>query len=326
MSKVCSALAVAAPFSFLIAVAPAAAQTASRAWVSGHGTDAAGCGAPTAPCRSLQYAHDHIVAAGGEIDILDPAGYGAITITKAVSIVNDGVGTAGVQAASGNAITVNAGINDVIYLRGLNIDGQQASGANGILLTKALELTIDNCVVRHFSNAGVLLQPPNLESSIGVAILDSLIADNSQVGVKFEPSAGSPQVLATLDRVRVINNGGNGIVVSPMNGSTRFAILNSEISHNGVHGVELDGNTTSLATNGSVKLDSSHLTLNSSDGFLVQNGIDAHVGNSDISENFGHGINIQTTGSGGVFSTGDNRIVDNVDANVSGTLTSEPLQ
>src|SRR5476649_2443855 len=85
---------------------PAASLAASRAWVSGHGVDQAGCGAPTAPCRSLQYAHDHIVAAGGEIDILDPAGYGAITITKAISIVNDGVGTAGVQAAGSNAIDI----------------------------------------------------------------------------------------------------------------------------------------------------------------------------------------------------------------------------
>src|SRR5471030_2519696 len=72
---------------------PAVAQI-NRAWVSGHGVDQAGCGAPTSPCRSLQYAHDQAVNAGGEIDILDPAGYGALSITKGISIVNDGVGTA----------------------------------------------------------------------------------------------------------------------------------------------------------------------------------------------------------------------------------------
>src|SRR5471030_1897688 len=95
---------------------------ANRAWVSGHGVDQAGCGSPTAPCRSLQYAHDNIVA-GGEIDILDPAGYGAISISKAISVVNDGVGTAGVQATSGNAITINTPPGDSVYLSGLNIDG-----------------------------------------------------------------------------------------------------------------------------------------------------------------------------------------------------------
>ena len=85
-------------------------RSANRAWVSGKGIDQAGCGAPTSPCRSLQYVHDNIIVDGGEIDILDPAGYGAIVITKAISIVNDGVGTAGVQATSGNAITVTGGL------------------------------------------------------------------------------------------------------------------------------------------------------------------------------------------------------------------------
>src|SRR5476651_1203685 len=115
------------------AIGLTSAQGASnRAWVSGHGVDQAGCGAPVSPCRSLQYAHDSAVNAGGEIDILDPAGYGAITITKSVSIVNDGVGTAGVQATSGNAITINAGPTDAVYLRGLNVDGVNFAGLNGI--------------------------------------------------------------------------------------------------------------------------------------------------------------------------------------------------
>src|SRR5471032_915995 len=99
---------VAATIILLVACGPACASS-NRAWVSGHGVDQVGCGAPTAPCRSLQYAHDNIVAPGGEIDILDPAGYGAVTITKAISIVNDGVGTAGVQASQGEAINIQAG-------------------------------------------------------------------------------------------------------------------------------------------------------------------------------------------------------------------------
>src|SRR5476649_372899 len=109
---------------------PAHAVVGNRIWVSGHGVDHAGCGAPTAPCRSLQYAHDTLNS-GGEIDILDPAGYGAVTITKAISIVNDGVGTAGVQATSGSAITINAGAGQSVLLKGLNIDGL-GSALNGI--------------------------------------------------------------------------------------------------------------------------------------------------------------------------------------------------
>src|SRR5471032_3273178 len=149
-----------AAFAFgLIPAQSWAVGTANRVWVSGHGVDQAGCGAPAAPCRSLQYAHDNAVVAGGEIDILDPAGYGAVTITKSISIVNDGVGTAGVQASSGNAITINAGPNEAVYLKGLNIDGVQETGANGIVFNSGADLTVTNCVVRHFSSDGIVLQP-----------------------------------------------------------------------------------------------------------------------------------------------------------------------
>src|SRR5450631_3475186 len=133
MARIRQAAALCAALLLATLSCAANAQVAPRAWVSGHGVDAAGCGAPTNPCRSFQYTHDHIVAAGGEIDILDPAGYGAITITKAISIVNEGVGEAGVQALSGaTAININAGPTDVINLRGLTVAGN-GSGNVGIL-------------------------------------------------------------------------------------------------------------------------------------------------------------------------------------------------
>ena len=62
----------------------------TRTWVSGKGTDAGAC-TVTAPCRTFAFALTQ-TNAGGEIDVLDPAGYGAVTIAKAISIVNDGVG------------------------------------------------------------------------------------------------------------------------------------------------------------------------------------------------------------------------------------------
>src|SRR5471030_101150 len=126
----------------LLAAPTTGAQAATRAWVSGHGTDAAGCGAPTAPCRSFQYVVSSVIAPGGEIDVLDPAGYGAVTITHAISIVNDGVGTAGVQASSGAAITISAGPSDSVYLRGLNVDGLHFAGTYGVDDQSAGILTI----------------------------------------------------------------------------------------------------------------------------------------------------------------------------------------
>jgi hypothetical protein len=148
MFKIC--LAGGAVLAGLLLAASHAQASVVRAWVSGHGSDVAGCGAPTNACRTLQYAHDNIVSFGGEIDILDPAGYGTLNITKAISIVNDGVGTAGVQTNSGNAITINAGTQGAVYLRGLNIDGLQTPGIAGIEFKSGTTLTVVNCVIRHF--------------------------------------------------------------------------------------------------------------------------------------------------------------------------------
>ncbi|HZU89431.1 MAG TPA: hypothetical protein VE993_09255, partial [Stellaceae bacterium] len=192
----------AATTSFVLA-APASAAS-NRAWVSGHGTDGAGCGAPTSPCRSLQYAHDNIVAPGGEIDVLDPAGYGPITISKAISIVNDGVGTAGVQAATGNAITINAGASDVVTLRGLDIDGL-GTGANGIVFNSGGSLSVVDCVVRHFAGSGptagngVLIQPTS--GSMTFLISNVRVADNSYYGVSFYPPSGAPSANGSIDHV-----------------------------------------------------------------------------------------------------------------------------
>src|SRR5450631_2085445 len=102
-----------------LSAAPAWAL-ANRTWVSGHGADSGAC-TPTAPCRTFAFALTQTTA-GGEIDVLDPAGYGTVIITQAISIVNDGVGVAGIQAGFGlNGVTINAGASDSVHLRGLTI-------------------------------------------------------------------------------------------------------------------------------------------------------------------------------------------------------------
>src|SRR5688572_27930911 len=93
--------------------APAQAQ-ATRTWVSGVGDDVNPC-SRTAPCKTFAGAISK-TAAGGEINCLDPGGFGAVTITKSITISCPY--TEGGTLAAGNGITVNAGANDVIILRG----------------------------------------------------------------------------------------------------------------------------------------------------------------------------------------------------------------
>jgi hypothetical protein len=240
-------LAAAAALSALaLAVSPAQALVV-RAWVSGHGNDVAGCGAPTNPCRTLQYTHDSIVSAGGEIDILDPAGYGAITITKAISIVNDGVGTAGVQAATGSAITINASPGDNIYLRGLNVDGVHNAGANGIAFNTGSGLTVVNCVVRHFNTSGLSIAPTAGAASI--AVYDSLFMEN-EIGIRYLPPSGDAVISVIMDHVRASKNANGGIELTATGsatGSASVTISNSDASDNGQFGVLSQSNATILS-------------------------------------------------------------------------------
>src|SRR5690348_7701771 len=120
------ALPVAVIFVCLIGTSSSQAQPA-RVFVAGEGSDSNAC-TFSAPCRTFQHAHDS-VAPGGEIDVLDPAGYGPVTITKAISI--QGHGFSGISAPTGNAIAINAGASDRINLRGLLIDGV-GTGNSGI--------------------------------------------------------------------------------------------------------------------------------------------------------------------------------------------------
>jgi len=187
----------------LLAASVSQAQTLNRAWVSGHGTDTASCGAPTTPCRSLQYAHDHVVAAGGEIDVLDPAGYGALAITKAISIINDGVGTAGVQATSGAAIAVSAGPSDAVLLRGLDIEGVGA--ATGVHLTGGASLTLQDSTIKGFTSSGLLFEPA---ANSYLVVSNSRVTNNGSFGVRVRPfiASGTAVVQVTLERAELISD------------------------------------------------------------------------------------------------------------------------
>jgi hypothetical protein len=120
-----------------------------------------------------------VTAAGGEIDVLDTAGYGPVTIIHAISIVNDGAGVAGITASSGNAITINAGMSDSVHLRGLTIDGL-GTGSNGILFNSGGNLAIENCVIWNFTSAGLNIAP---STSSSFSVSNAIASHTSGAGV-----------------------------------------------------------------------------------------------------------------------------------------------
>jgi hypothetical protein len=132
---------------------PAHAQ-ATRTWVSGVGDDANPC-SRTAPCKTFAGAISK-TAAGGEINVLDPGGFGAVTITKSISITAVGV-EAGVLVSGTNGIVINVQSTDKVLLDGLDIEGL-GTGLNGVTIIGGGRTTIRNCSIRNFTQNGVNLQ------------------------------------------------------------------------------------------------------------------------------------------------------------------------
>src|SRR5579885_958718 len=142
----------------LLALAPTAFAQATRTWISGVGDDANPC-SRTAPCKTWAGAISK-TAAGGEIDALDPGGFGALTITKAITLDGGGGQVASVLVAGTNGIVVAAGATDTVILRNLRLNGlltpgNANAGLNGIRFISGLKLVIDRCDIFGFSQSGI---------------------------------------------------------------------------------------------------------------------------------------------------------------------------
>src|SRR5689334_6897886 len=133
---------------FMVFASAGSANAQTRTWVSGVGNDANPC-SRTAPCKTFAGAISK-TAAGGEIDTLDPGGFGVVTITKSLTIDGAGGGLSGVLASGTNGIIVNnTGVTPItVVLRNLSINGTgTVLGINGIrMLNGVAALHVENCV------------------------------------------------------------------------------------------------------------------------------------------------------------------------------------
>jgi hypothetical protein len=299
-----------------LAAAPAEAQLA-RTFVSNAGSDLNDCNRAT-PCRTFQRAHDNTLPLG-EITVLDAGGYGAVTINRAISIINDGVGEAGVLVSGGaNGITINAGATDAVSLRGLTIKGIGFGGGNGIVFNSGGSLTVENGAIRTLTETfplgvGILFQP---NAASHLAVLDTIVTDNGNDAIFIRP-LGSGTVTASLSRVELINNRIRGLgLLSGVDTSTatiNAVIADSVIARNN-DGIDVFAGdvaasviaTRSMVSHNSVGIQSqlSHAT--------------ARIGASTLT---GNAQSWRTAGGGVVQSYGDNRINGNGDGDPAPPLT-----
>jgi len=184
MIKIASLSVAGALLAFGLSAAPAQAGP-HRTWVSPMGTDSGAC-TRAAPCRSFAFELTQ-TAAGSEIDVLDPAGYGMVTIAKAISIVNDGAGAATIRTSSGNGVTITAGAGDSVHLRGLTIEGL-GSGTNGIQFNTGGNLAIENCVIRKFANRGINISP---SPSSSFSVSNTIASNPGNIGIFVQPTGAA---------------------------------------------------------------------------------------------------------------------------------------
>ncbi|MBV9703907.1 MAG: hypothetical protein JO163_14350 [Methylobacteriaceae bacterium] len=257
----------------LVFALPGAAEAQNtRSWVSGTGNDAQPC-SRTQPCLTFGGAFAK-TNAGGEINCLDSADFGVVSITRAVTI-----DCTGVEAAV-EGVNVNAGATDVVTLRGLDFDGQGIS-ANGAVFLNGAALHIENCVFRDYNGASEgfgIAFTPNASAELFVsdtvlthngsafdggavlvraqvgdvtkAIFNRVDAQDNFFGFKAQGTGSSGAVINMTIRDSVsAGNRSNGIVGTTSAGGAAIVMMidRSTSSHNAAgFGVIADGPETTI--------------------------------------------------------------------------------
>jgi parallel beta helix pectate lyase-like protein len=245
--------------------APGAHAQAVRMFVASYGNDA-NDGSRGSPKRNFQAAHD-AVASDGQIVVLDTAGYGALNITKALTVtVPPGVNGFITVTGSSNGITINGPSNIGVVLRGLIIEGGgQNAGGSGVFASKAVNLVLDDCKIRSF-NSGVQQSTPGSSTSLNDCLIlgcfygfDLFIASGPDVSAnvsrcRFELNGevaldahnsnyGGTVLVSVADSIFYRNKFGIVATLIPGSGSTSNVFVSNCVITNNATGVSGNGST-----------------------------------------------------------------------------------
>lgn len=258
---------------------------ATRTWVSGVGDDVNPC-SRTAPCKTFAGAISK-TAAGGIISVLDPGAYGAVTITKTITI--DGGGTEGSMVASGtNGVVVNTASGDHVTLRNLAIFGG-GTGLTGIrVIGSSGNVTVQHVTVNGFATG------LDFNTTGRLYVYDSFFADNTSFGVVVRQGRG------LLEGIRFDNNGFDGLRVT--DAATAVARRSVASGHTNV--------AFSAVGAGSTLTVEDCTATNNAYGIGSMWGASMWVGNATVVANTAQGLYYD--GSSTLLSFGNNRVAGNV--------------
>jgi hypothetical protein len=267
-----------------------AAHAQTRTWVSGVGDDLNPC-SRTAPCKTFAGAISK-TATNGEISVLDPGGFGTLTIGKSITINGDGT-LAGVLSAGVVGFTVNITTNlatDKVVIRNVSINGV-GTGTKGVRIIDGQEVILDNVTIAGVTDAGVdIAQTQN-----GNVFLHNVRISKCLVGVRSQSTVGA--VSGTFDSVFIDGATSHGIECV---NNTALVMRNVEVSRCVGSGFRCAAATVNMVVENSVS---------SGNNF----GFEATVGNLRIA-NCGMYFN-NTNCSSGVLSAGNNRSAGNTTTN-----------
>ncbi|HYR89151.1 MAG TPA: hypothetical protein VE422_34060 [Terriglobia bacterium] len=246
---------VLAPMTLMLALASLAEAQANRTWVSGVGDDVNPC-SRTAPCKTFAGAISK-TAAGGEISVLDPGGYGAVTITKSITISGDGT-LAGILNAGQIGVIVNAGANDVVTLRNLSIHGA-GTGTDGVKYIAGRMLVVEHCNISGYQSHAIDVA---LTAAGGLIVRDTTMTGGA-TGILMTTTSGTLTGVAQNVSIRNAASGVHTLAGaihvfdSVITGSSSYAMFaeggiisleNSLVVHNNI-AVQAQANATIRLSN-----------------------------------------------------------------------------
>jgi hypothetical protein len=272
-------------------VAASAFAQATRTWVSGVGDDANPC-SRTAPCKTFAGAISK-TASGGIIDALDPGGYGAVTITKPMTIEGNGtlasVLSSGVQ---GVIVNITSGTNRDVVLRNILIDGSGVTlGTNGINFIAGDSLTVEDCYITKYSTTGILFQP-NSNAKLNVRRTGVWL---TAIGIRAT-GVGAVTAQATITDSNISKNG--------------VGVQGDQNSKVTIRSSFVDGNTTdgilgTSSSSSSVVVDFCTASNNGTGIRSNGGGTEVQVNNSTIT---GNTTGVSSTNSGQICTYTSNRV------------------
>ena len=252
---------------FVLALASAAQAQATRTWVSGVGDDVNPC-SRTAPCKTFAGAISK-TAKDGEISVLDPGGYGAVTITKSIYINGThGAGYGSIIASLVNGININitdpADVRKAVRLRALDINGV-STGINGVNILAANDVWIEDSVIDGFTgdgtNSGMGIRMA-VSATCNLFVSDTMI-HKTVTGIRVNASAGF-----AVANIRNSNIEGNGTGVNAVTNSF-VTVADSRISDNTTNGLIASVSGAQLTVRESV-ISNNNTGINAAAGSVVR--------------------------------------------------------